>query len=305
MQHVNINFEKVKSTLTRKSYVIFSFLLLSFFSLEAQDRCSSYPYVSGDTFRSFCDYIFDETGCNLIPEEVKEGETIFLKTDYLEKFFLEFHPRIASPYILVTHNSDYAVPGRLARFLDTPKLIAWFGQNVEGCVHPKLYSIPIGLANRYWRHGNIEAVLEAQKRAEVDIRSDLLYLNVKVANYPSERTYVFHKFSVLPYCKTSGQVSFSTYLNDLAKVHFVLSPRGNGVDCHRTWEALYMGAIPIVKSTQLDPMFEGLPVLIVNNWDEVTFDYLQSKLAEMEENKIPRDKMYADYWFDLITSLKP
>ncbi len=27
---------------------------------------------------------------------------------------------------------------------------------------------------------------------------------------------------------------------------FWLSPRGNGIDCHRTWEALYLDVIPIV-----------------------------------------------------------
>ncbi|CAF4378106.1 unnamed protein product, partial [Adineta steineri] len=27
---------------------------------------------------------------------------------------------------------------------------------------------------------------------------------------------------------------------------FWLSPRGNGLDCHRTWEALYLDTIPIV-----------------------------------------------------------
>jgi hypothetical protein len=30
---------------------------------------------------------------------------------------------------------------------------------------------------------------------------------------------------------------------------FVASPYGGGPDCHRTWEALILGCIPIVKSS--------------------------------------------------------
>ena len=32
------------------------------------------------------------------------------------------------------------------------------------------------------------------------------------------------------------------------KYRFGVSPRGNGLDCHRTWEMLYFGMIPIVES---------------------------------------------------------
>ena len=35
-------------------------------------------------------------------------------------------------------------------------------------------------------------------------------------------------------------------LETYARAQFVLSPRGNGVDCHRTWDVLAVGAIPVV-----------------------------------------------------------
>jgi hypothetical protein len=51
---------------------------------------------------------------------------------------------------------------------------------------------------------------------------------------------------------------------------FVASPHGNGLDCHRTWEALALGCIPIVKRSPIDKVFQGLPVWIVGSWKEVT-----------------------------------
>ena len=40
---------------------------------------------------------------------------------------------------------------------------------------------------------------------------------------------------------------------------FWLSPRGNGLDCHRTWEALYLDIIPIVWHSTLDPLYRKPP----------------------------------------------
>ena len=45
-----------------------------------------------------------------------------------------------------------------------------------------------------------------------------------------------------------------------------MSPQGNGLDCHRTWEALILKTIPIVRTSSLDPLYEGLPVVVVHEW---------------------------------------
>ncbi|KAI8801833.1 hypothetical protein BJ742DRAFT_744152 [Cladochytrium replicatum] len=43
---------------------------------------------------------------------------------------------------------------------------------------------------------------------------------------------------------------------------FGISLFGNGVDCYRTWELLYLGVIPIVKSSTINFVYAGLPVLV-------------------------------------------
>ena len=64
------------------------------------------------------------------------------------------------------------------------------------------------------------------------------------------------------------------------KYAFVVSPYGGGPDCHRTWEALALGCIPIIKSCKMDPLFEGLPVLLVRRWSDVTQDLLDKTIEE-------------------------
>ena len=64
---------------------------------------------------------------------------------------------------------------------------------------------------------------------------------------------------------------------------FVLSPFGNGMDCHRTWEALLCGCIPIVRSTVFNDLFEGLPVLIVERWSDISLQLLVTALADFKD----------------------
>lgn len=47
-------------------------------------------------------------------------------------------------------------------------------------------------------------------------------------------------------------------------VRYVVAPRGGGEDTHRAWEALYLGAVPIVKHSPIDSVFKDLPVHFVD-----------------------------------------
>ena len=73
---------------------------------------------------------------------------------------------------------------------------------------------------------------------------------------------------------------------------FVLCPPGNGIDTHRTWEALALRSIPIViRSSRLaDRLYEGLPVVLVDSFREVTLPNLRkwhrfyAKLFQNDQN---------------------
>lgn len=289
-------------------YLVFlSFAALSSAGMNkaaAQDRSSSAPYLSGDTFRSYADFVIDETNIPFFPAKVTPGSTIFLKTDYLDRFFNELHPLIPCRYILITHNGDAPVPRGFDAMLDDEKLIAWFGQNVENCSHPKLHPLPIGINNKYWAQGNTAVFDEVRNNLAAYPKSIFLYMNFSLHTYYRERSFVYGLFANQPFCVSSGSKDLFAYLIDLAKSQFVLSPRGNGVDCHRTWEILYMGSIPIVRSSLLDPLLKELPAIIVNDWMEVSEAFLVQKYVEMQKCTFHMEKLYADYWFKLIDAYK-
>jgi hypothetical protein len=256
--------------------------------------------VSGDSFRAHCDFAYDELDRSLDPSLVKPGSIIFVKTDFLGEFFQKIHPNISCKYIIITHNSDYPAPWNFKSYLDDEKIVAWFGQNVE-FFHKKLHPIPIGIANKMWPHGREESI---KKHMKLELEKKyFLYQNFSPETYP-ERSLVCKVFENAPFCHFSKVKNYDCYLEDLASSTFVLSPRGNGLDTHRLWEALYCGSIPVVKSYSLDPLFEGLPVLIINDWNEVTEEYLINKYKEMEKKEYCYEKLDINYWYKLIDSYK-
>jgi len=61
---------------------------------------------------------------------------------------------------------------------------------------------------------------------------------------------------------------------DHGNYSFVLSPEGMGLDCHRTWEALILSCIPIVRRGPMTRVYDGLPVVLVDSWSEITHENL-------------------------------
>jgi hypothetical protein len=88
---------------------------------------------------------------------------------------------------------------------------------------------------------------------------------------------------------------------------FVLSPFGNGMDCHRTWEALLCGCIPIVRSSVFNELFDGLPVLIVDKWANISLSLLVDTVAQfkekMDKNEFNYDKLRLSYYTKMFVSI--
>lgn len=96
------------------------------------------------------------------------------------------------------------------------------------------------------------------------------------------------------YAKPSGlDISFLPTLYKRNRQYPLwLSPRGNGIDCHRTWEALYLDAIPIVWHSTLDPLYTNLPIIIINDWKEMNEEFLRKKLYEICFKKTQQPPVY-------------
>lgn len=83
---------------------------------------------------------------------------------------------------------------------------------------------------------------------------------------------------------------------------FVASPAGNGLDCHRTWEAIYLGVVPIVENNRMNKYFKslGLPMILVDKtkWDTLSSwtPEVMTKKFNSEWEKADTSAMWLDFW---------
>lgn len=78
------------------------------------------------------------------------------------------------------------------------------------------------------------------------------------------------------------KIPFQDYFFCLPSFKFVISPEGNGIDCHRHYEALLAGSIPIVERNPLtEEKYKGCPILWTTDYSEITSSYLESAYQRM------------------------
>ncbi len=252
------------------------------------------------------------------------GMSIYVCSDLLKFFVNNILNKINKNFVLVSGDSDMCVPSEalnnneINKLLNSPFLIKWFLQNTQVQNNSKMIQLPIGLdyhtisndPTHIWKLPNEDHLPGAQELILVNIkelskpfyeRIPKIYVNFSkcndrfgdrdkcIKNIPNNLMVFNDNFTK----RTINWKLMSTYT-------FVLSPFGNGMDCHRTWEALCLGCIPIIKAPNFRKMFENLPVLVVNNWFEVNDELLSKTIENFKTKKFNFEKLSLKYWVNKI-----
>lgn len=262
---------------------------------DVNQVADSYPYVTGMGFRSRCHMICDEFGFAPSTDITGHGQCVFVKTDFVKMFEEHVLPNINFKVNLITHNSAIGIDKEYVSLLENPKIIHWHAQNAN-FKHPKLSSIPLGLANYRWTHGNYKIIEEVN--SQIDEKPFLIYMNFDSSTNEEKRIPVQKRFADKDYVKKSGPKPYGEYLEDLRRSKFTISPPGAGIDCHRIWESVAVGTVPIVENCHNISFYEDMPILIIENWDEVQEEHLNEQYDKIINKS--KDKLYLDYWVDKL-----
>jgi len=290
------------------------------FFLKQENMCE---FVSSHGLAKSCDNIVNpvqdpQTKKWTMPLEqftnARGGETMYFNGQCVSYFSENILMHLKKPIILVTGDYDNSVSDIPSvdddRILKSPYILKWVSQN---CLrdHPKLMRIPIGMDYHSNQH-----LLEIESPIDQDLRLQQLRNTGKPFYERLPRCYTTFHFvlergdrqeaydnvpkNLVFYepTKVSRTESWQRQL-DYA---FVLSPYGVGPDCHRTWEALTLGCIPIIKSCGLDPLFENLPVLLVKKWSDVTQELLDATIESFKTKTFQYEKLQLEYWLKLMKS---
>lgn len=224
----------------------------------------------------------------------KRNCTIYCKSDFVNLLFL--HLKLSNrEYNVITHHSDFPASNFS---LNRPKCVKkWFAINLENS-NDNTVSIPLGTKTPFGRaYHESQYEIEWLESNLVDLKSikkdkTKVYCNWTITNL--NRMNIIENLNVDYH--HSHNLSFKDYCRDMAKYQFVISPPGNGLDNHRTWEALYMGCYPIVIKNKMYDSWKDLPILQVNNYSEINQEMLESFF----EKKYNLEKLNTNYWTKII-----
>jgi len=243
-------------------------------------------------------------------KELDDGHNISYldlhEVDYIRNVFKScYDPDYSDvPCTLVTHNSDYSVSMAMPKDIEIPPNLLWYSVNVD-VAHPQIRSIPIGLENPHW-HPKKTEILKSTIEAQYDrkIRCNAIF---NCGTNPSRRKIMANFYNMGFHCTESlNGYNYEYFAAVVAISDLTVCPRGNGIDTHRIWEALYLGSIPLVQDglNEFSLSLE-LPLVLVD-LEKIGFEELEMTINSYMKTGLLNDKraLKMSYWIDKIRNRK-
>jgi hypothetical protein len=284
-------------------------------------RESSFPFISADTFRSISDIIIANEMPPQILETIRpdpENRVVMVELSFVNthggaqpllRWVTNYFSSSEGKLQIILHNGD-SVPD-----LDYLVSLANAGANVF-CVNvldglPGVTPIPVGLENAIRRKNGVLHdflfVYDQIREPEPSFPSKKheIFSSFKISTNPREREPLAKLLSQSRFGFAQERLPIKEFRKGILDAKFVISPPGNGPDCYRTWESIYLGSVPIVlKNSLADSLHTELPIWAVDSWEEAldaSSDALDQKYEELIHRA--RDKAYFPYWLKMIAGL--
>ena len=211
-------------------------------------------------------------------ENMIDGDILFVKTDFIHsgQFQNIFLPRITARFILVTGISDYSIDSGhgCGAILDNKYLMKWFCANPPENYsfhnpNPKLEFLPIGFQEKE-RIGGDTIVLNKhyQNSTTWNEKENKIYIPYHDTKTDPDREKLLSELDKHDFCyRETNKLAFDEYLSKLNNYKYIVSLRGNGWDCHRHYESLLVGSVPILQNGPILHEFNkhGLPAISIDS----------------------------------------
>ena len=211
------------------------------------------------------------------PNLIQLNDIVFLNLDCFGQFIqiLNQNPP-QNKFILLTHNSDQKFTSQHLNQIK-PYISHIYAINC-GIQDPLISPIPLGFVDsKYKPHGKFEEI--ANKKLEKTIKC---YMNFAINTNPIKRQECYNTFTNQDWITNESNIPPEEFYAQVSRSKYILSPEGTGIDCHRIYESIYLGSIPVLKTSELDYFYQSLPVLIVKSWTEITQEYLETNYLDLK-----------------------
>ena len=250
-------------------------------------RQSSKPFITGDLFADEADIsIYDSRVESAQPSKitVSNAQVIFCPSGKVEQFLEEYKNSIFAK-VLIFGNSDRDFKDFDFRLPKSVKGVFLQNSLLSNIVFKPL---PIGIENIRLAQNGIPSLFHS-KYALHHKKNEILI--GPLGRTHSERNFIDVLDPELEghWKILNSRIAPKKYADVSSKFRYIAAPRGNGLDTHRFWEALYRGSIPIVKKNfWSDAMAHlGLPLATVGDWEML-------ELKQICQRKFPQDFLPRD-----------
>jgi hypothetical protein len=272
--------------------------MFAFSSEDVRER-----FISAEQLMTACDQVWSVDGRAEIRTERGQppaGSRVYCKVDHLVGLFDQIR-QARNRVVLVSSESDRPITEEFLQRCP-PQIAHWFSTSIQA-KNEKLSVLPLGLANSYCGI-TLKAPLIAAHSRPFAGRSRWLYINFRAATNPAAREPVLHHFRSLRDADwvtvRQAGLGFEGLLDEMTLHRFMLCPPGNGIDTHRLWEALYSRTIPVALAHPSMNAFRDLPILFVEDFRELTRDFLAAEYARITSSKWNWQKLFLPWWRDRI-----
>ncbi len=226
------------------------------------------------------------------------------RPDFVQRAREEFKKSRPEKSVLLIHNGD-KIPSskKLDSLTDLFDYVFAVNVLVESAA---LRALPIGLENASLNNnGRLEFYLRGLENRQPMDRARLVMSSFNPSTNPTVREAAAKIFRQSRFGFDGVAWKRKEYRDALMDTCFVVSPPGNGPDCHRTWEAMYMGAVPVLLEGHLAPSLrEGMPVLEVPSYQEfVELDDDALRETYLHLSKQFPVKGFAKHWIQEFSAL--
>ena len=257
-------------------------------------RTTSEPFLAADTFYALATiHVHDSSEFARI-SSCSRDNIVFIVGDLVDELinFCASHAPQIEMGNLIIHDTDRSFAHSdlepLFNYVDEIFCINYLGKSST-----KITGLPLGLENKIYLSGGLLKSFEKSFKKGRDRRigilvawNDSTYIEsrqeARVALEKSKNTYSLRK-------RVAASVLHELMSNSL----FIACPRGNGLDTHRFWEAIYLGAIPLIKRDEALPIHADWPSLIVDSWSDVASMSREQLNEEFLRIAVAKDELIA------------
>jgi hypothetical protein len=181
----------------------------------------------------------------------------------------------------------------LKEWINLPKDMKLIVQASTRDGRDRLTKYPIGMGYLFME--NEKEALKVKKKSELLLvafneTTDSKARSGKLTRKQFAKTLEFNGFQ-------NYELNPQDYFKKIGKYKFTASPQGNGIDCHRHYEALLAGSIPIIeKNPLMEKKYKNLPILWTYDYSEITQDYLIETYKAMLKKEYDFSALYFDLY---------